>query len=284
MRETNLYPTLRLLAAVGLLLCCPLPLQADHHQGEEKTTAALKTIIAGAHRADADKVRDQYRHPLETLTWFGIKDNMTVVEVWPGGGWYTDILAPFLKEHGVYYAATFDSEGEPEYRRTNVQKYKDKLAAKPDLFGKARMSVLAPPAKTDIAPEGSADMVLTFRNVHNWMADGQAEAVFKAMFKALKPGGVLGVVEHRGNPNTPQDPKAASGYVREDYVIKLAEDAGFKLVDRSEINANPRDTKDYAQGVWTLPPVLRMKDVDKEKYLAIGESDRMTLKFVKPAK
>jgi predicted methyltransferase len=246
------------------------------------TAAQLKAVIAGSHRAQADKARDQYRHPLETLTWFGIKDNMTVVELFPGGGWYTDILAPFLKERGVYYAAGFDPESDVEYMRKGAQRFKEKIDANAEMLGKTKITILAPPTKTAIAPDGSADMVLTFRNVHNWMAGGQAEAVFQAMYKALKPGGILGVVEHRGNPNVAQDPKAASGYVREDYVIKLAQDAGFKLVDRSEINANSKDTKDYAQGVWTLPPVLRLKDVDKEKYLAIGESDRMTLKFVKP--
>lgn len=246
------------------------------------TTAKLKAVIAGSHRTEADKARDQYRHPLETLTWFGIKDNMTVVEVTPGGGWYTDILAPFLKERGVYYAAGFDPDSEVEYMRRGAQRFKEKIAANAELLGHAKITILAPPNKTEIAPAGSADMVLTFRNVHNWMAAGHAEDVFQAMYRALKPGGILGVVEHRGDPNVEQDPKAASGYVREDYVIKLAEGAGFKLVDRSEINANPKDTKDYEKGVWTLPPVLRLKEVDKEKYLAIGESDRMTLKFVKP--
>ena len=183
----------------------------------------------------------------------------------------------------MYYAAGLDPESEVENVRNNAQKFREKLAANPDLFSKAKPTILMPPTKMDIAPEGSADMVLTFRNVHNWMAREQAENVFKTMFKTLKPGGVLGVVEHRGNPSVPQDPKAASGYVNEDYVVKLAEGAGFQLVGKSEINANPKDTKDYAQGVWTLPPVLRLKEVDKEKYVAIGESDRMTLKFVKPA-
>ena len=257
--------------------------QAQLQIDDVKTMSALKTAIAAPHRAEADTARDQYRHPLETLTWFGVKDNMTIVEVWPGGGWYTDILAPFLKERGIYYAAGFDPQASVEFMRNGAQKYKEKLDAKPDLFGKVKTTVLYAPEKTDIAPEGSADMVLTFRNIHNWIANDQAATVFKAMYKALKPGGTLGVVEHRGNPAGPQDPKAASGYVREDAVIKFAEDAGFKLVGKSEINANPKDTKDYPQGVWTLPPVLRLKEVDKEKYLAIGESDRMTLKFVKPA-
>lgn len=265
-------------ATLFLVSTVPGSLQA----ADADVAAKLKSVIAGNHRTEADKARDQYRRPLETLTWFGIKDDMTVVELVPGGGWYTDILAPFLKERGVYYAAGFDPESDVEYMRRGAQRFKEKIDANAELFGKTQITVLAP-NKAEIAPAGSADMVLTFRNVHNWMAAGQAEAVFQAAYKALKPGGILGVVEHRGNPEVEQDPKAASGYVREDYVIKLAEDAGFKLVDRSEINANPKDTKDYEKGVWTLPPVLRLKEVDKEKYLAIGESDRMTLKFVKPA-
>ncbi len=271
------------IVTVGVALTNVQPIQADHHEQKGSPSAALQTLIAGSHRSDADKARDQYRHPAETLSFFGVTDNMTVVEIWPGGGWYTDILAPFLKERGTYYAAGVDPESVSEVGRATVQKYKEKLAANPDLFGKIKQTVLAPPTKTDIAPEGSADMVLTFRNVHNWMARDQATTAFQAMYKALKPGGVLGVVEHRAKTDVPQDPKAASGYVREDEVIKMAEQAGFKLVDRSEINANPKDTKDYPQGVWTLPPVLRLKEVDKEKYVAIGESDRMTLKFMKPA-
>jgi predicted methyltransferase len=143
--------------------------------------------------------------------------------------------------------------------------------------------VLAPPEKVAVAPPGSADLVLTFRNIHNWMNDGQAEMVFAAAYQALKPGGIFGVEEHRGNPAVPQDPKAESGYVNEDYVIKLAKDAGFELVARSDINANPEDTKNYPDGVWALPPTLKAGDVDRAKYLAIGESDRMTLKFAKPA-
>jgi len=173
----------------------------------------------------------------------------------------------------MYYAAVSD----------NAQPFSDKLAAQPDVYGKVIVTELIPPTKTEIAPAGSADMVLTFRNVHNWMMRGVAEDVFKAMARALKPGGILGVVEHRGNQAVPQDPKATSGYVTEEYTIKLAEAAGFQLVGRSEINANPKDTKDYPQGVWTLPPTLRLGDVDRDKYLAIGASDGMTLKFVQPA-
>ncbi|MGE0821410.1 MAG: class I SAM-dependent methyltransferase [Candidatus Binatia bacterium] len=283
MRQRTLtWLWLSIVGVVSVSLASSALVQAEHHEQKE-SSAALQAILSGSHRSDADKARDQYRHPVETLTWFGITDGMTVVEVTPGGGWYTDILAPFLKERGTYYAAGFDPDSEVEYMKKGAQRFKEKLAANPEVFGKTKVTVLAPPDKTDIAPEGSADMVLTFRNVHNWMAQGQSEAVFKAMYKALKPGGILGVVEHRGKPDIEQDPKAASGYVRQDVVIKMAEQAGFQLVDRSEINANPKDTKDYPQGVWTLPPVLRLKDADKDKYLAIGESDRMTLKFVKPA-
>ena len=275
---------LPIVGIIGVLVAMCSPARADRHEKKSDSAAALQAAIAGAHRSEADKARDKYRHPLETLTWFGIKDDMTVVEVWPGrGGWYTDILAPFLKERGTYYAAGVDPQSSVESGRTAAKSFKDKLAANTAVFGGVKETILSPPTHVDIAPEGSADMVLTFRNVHNWMADGQAETVFKAMYRALKPGGILGVVEHRANTTVPQDPKAASGYVREDVVIKLAEDAGFKLAGKSEINANPKDTKDYPQGVWTLPPVLRLKDVDKEKYLAIGESDRMTLKFVKSA-
>lgn len=269
------------IALLVLLAFSPSP--AARQEGDEQTRAALQRIVAGEHRSEANKKRDVYRHPVETLTWFGIRDDMTVVEIWPGGGWYTEILAPFLKEKGKYYAAVFDSESDVPRIRQGVQRFKDKLAANPDLYGAVTVTELAPPKKLDIAPEGSADMVLTFRNVHNWMSNGYAEEVFKAMYRALKPGGILGVVEHRGDPAVPQDPKAASGYVTEAHVIELAEGAGFAFVDRSDINANPKDTKDYPQGVWTLPPTLRLGDVDRDKYLAIGESDRMTLKFRKPA-
>jgi predicted methyltransferase len=264
-------------AIIPLSLLCAAPAFAD-----DTTEAALQSVVAGKHRSEANKARDQYRHPIETLSFFGIRDDMTVVEIFPGGGWYTEILAPFLKEKGTYYAAGLDPDSSSEFARRSAKAFKDKLDAQPAHYGKVKVTVLAPPDKTAIAPAGSADMVLTFRNIHNWMAAGSADQVFAAMYKALKPGGVLGVVEHRGNPEVAQDPKAGSGYVNQDHAIKLAEKAGFRLVASSEINANPKDTKDYAKGVWTLPPSFAMKDQDRAKYLAIGESDRFTLKFVKP--
>ena len=268
-----LMPSRWALALIAVVLFALLP-QAGWAQND--AASALKSAVDSTTRSSEDRARDQYRHPIETLTFFGIRPDMTVVEIWPGGGWYTDILAPYLKDQGKLYAAVNKGENAAEYQK--------KLADDPAHFGKVTVTELDPPDKMQIAPAGSADMVVTFRNVHNWMRGGNAEAVFKAMYAALKPGGILGVEEHRGDPSKPQDPKAASGYVREDYVITLAEEAGFMLTGKSDINANPKDTKDYAKGVWTLPPTLRLGDTDKAKYLAIGESDRMTLKFLKPIK
>ncbi len=266
--------TSKLALLLGLLICI-LTVQPHFGWAQDAAADALKKAVESTTRRPQDTARDKYRHPIETLSYFGIKPEMTVVEIWPGGGWYTDILAPYLHDHGKLYAAA--SEGE------NATEYKKKLADDPARFGRVTVTQLDPPDKMQIAPGGSADMVMTFRNVHNWMRSGNAEAVFKAIYTALKPGGVLGIVEHRGDPTKPQDLKAASGYVRQDYVIKLAEEAGFILIGESDINANRKDTKDYPKGVWTLPPSLAMKDVDKDKYLGIGESDRMTLKFIKPA-
>lgn len=252
-----------------------LPVSADNK--------LLEQVITGEHRSEASKARDQYRHPLQTLEFFAVEPDMTVVEIWPGGGgWYTEILAPYLRDNGKLYAAHFSADSKIPYFTKNLKLFLGKVKAQPEIYGKMILTELDPPGKVKIAPAGSADRVLTFRNVHNWIKSGQADAVFKAMYVALKPGGILGVVEHRAATDSEQDPQAKSGYVREDYVIALAEKAGFKLLDKSEVNANPKDTKKHPAGVWTLPPTLRLKDEDRKKYLAIGESDRMTLKFVKP--
>jgi predicted methyltransferase len=248
--------------------------------GDEIST--LPQIIAGAHRSAEHKARDKYRHPQQTLEFFEIKDDMAVVEIWPGSGWYTEILAPYLKKHGKLYAAHFSADAEEPYFKKSLKEYKAKLKERPDLYGKVELTELQPPEKQKIAPDGSVDRVLTFRNIHNWMKNGQAPAVFNAMYKALKPGGILGIVEHRNSPKKPQDPAAASGYVSEDYVIALARKAGFEFLGKSEINANSKDTKNYPEGVWTLPPSLKLKQQDRKKYLEIGESDRMTIKFIKP--
>jgi predicted methyltransferase len=243
-------------------------------------STALQQAIAGKQRSAEHKARDKYRHPLQTLEFFDVKDNMTVVEIWPGEGWYTEILAPYLKDKGKLYAAHFSADAELPYHKKALEKFVNKMHKQPKVYGKVELTVLEPPAFLQIAPDGSADRVLTFRNVHNWMQNDQAAAVFNAMYKALKPGGILGVVEHRNNSLKPQNTSAESGYVSEDYVIALARNAGFEFLEKSEINANSKDTKDYP--VWTLPPSLALKDKDRKKYLAIGESDRMTIKFIKP--
>jgi len=243
---------------------------------------SLQQAIAGKQRSVEHKDRDKYRHPQQTLEFFDVKDDMTVVEIWPGEGWYTEILAPYLKDRGKLYAAHFSVDADQSYYQKNLSEFVAKLKKQPKIYDKVELTVLQPPNFLQVAPDGSADRVLTFRNVHNWMKNDQAAAVFNAMYKALKPGGILGVVEHRNSPLKPQDTKAESGYVSEDYVIALARNAGFEFLDRSEINANSKDTKDYPEGVWTLPPALKLKDKDSKKYLAIGESDRMTIKFVKP--
>lgn len=246
--------------------------------------AALRAAIASPQRDPVNVKRDGFRHPYETLTFFGIRNDMTVVEVWPGGGWYAEILAPYLRDNGTYYAAHFPADATGYYGR-NYATWKQKITARPDLFGKAKLTAFMPPKTLDIAPRNSADMVLTFRNVHNWYMNGGGEANVKASFKAfhdaLKPGGVLGVVEHRLPANRPLSDMEKSGYAPEAFVIKMAESVGFKFVAKSEINANAKDTADHPEGVWTLPPTLALQDKDREKYVAIGESDRMTLKFVK---
>lgn len=256
-------------------------ISASKPQMDGSPSKILSSILDAEHRSAENKARDRYRHPVETLAWFGVEPDMTVVEIFPGGGWYTEILAPYLKDKGTFYAAGNDPESESEYSRKAAQRLKDKMASDA-VYSKVNISVLAPPHKTAIAPPNSADAVLTFRNIHNWMKAGTVDDVFNAMYAALKPGGILGVVEHRGNPSVPQHPKAGTGYVNQAYAIQLAEKAGFVLVASSEINANSSDTKDHPKGVWTLPPMLALKDKDREKYLAIGESDRFTLKFVKP--
>ena len=276
--------TLTLVAGCLVLMACATQSgsQPKLPQTDASTAKAIDTALAGAQRSEANRARDVYRHPKQTLTFFGLREDMTVVEIWPGaGGWYTEVLAPILKDRGKLYSAEIAPDASNPNVATTRATYQKKIDSSPDVYGKVIVTDLGPDS-TNVAPAGSADLVLTFRNIHNWMGRDWAPKAFQAMYTALKPGGVLGVVEHRGNPAVPQDPKAKSGYVNEDVAIKLIEGAGFKLVDKSEINANPKDTKDYEKGVWTLPPVYREGDKDRAKYAAIGESDRMTLKFVKP--
>ena len=268
---------------VRVLLPCLAAAVLSAPASAQDAASLIDRAMTGGHRAEANKARDKYRHPKETLLFFGIDPAMTVVEITPGRGWYTEILAPVLKDKGEYYAAVNAiTEKSPDFAKQNDTFYRAMLAGAPDLFAKTKISVMTPP-EIKIAPAGSADLVLTFRNVHNWAKAGTADAMFKAFFAALKPGGALGVVEHRAKPGTPFQQQIDSGYMTEAYVIEAAQKAGFREANKSEINANPKDTKDYPGGVWTLPPNLRnVAEADKPKFLAIGESDRMTLKFVKP--
>ena len=248
----------------------------------QDAASLIDQVMVGDHRAEANKARDKYRHPKETLLFFGLRPDMAVVEISPSRGWYTEILAPVLRDKGQYYAAVSAmTDKTPDALKKNDADYRGMLAAAPDLYGKVNLSVISPGSR-QIAPPGSADLVLTFRNVHNWAKAGTAEAMFKAFHDALKSGGTLGVVEHRAKPDASFQQQIDTGYMTEAYVVETALKAGFKLVNKSDINANSRDTKDYPGGVWTLPPTLRYGDEDRDKYLAIGESDRMTIKFLKP--
>jgi predicted methyltransferase len=242
--------------------------------------ATLGALAWGDHRAEGHRERNRYRHPVETLSFFGIASDMTVVEVTPGSsGWYTEILAPYLRDDGKYIAAGYDPKAEREYYRNAAAAFQAKLDAMPEVYDKVALSVFQLPDSTQIAPPGSADVVLTFRNTHNWMRGGTARVAFEAMHRALKPGGVLGVVQHRGITGEAAYRSGDLGYLDQNYLIGFIESVGFELVDSSEVNANLADTKDYPDGVWTLPPVMRAGE--SEALRAIGESDRMTLKFVK---
>ncbi|MEQ9564052.1 MAG: methyltransferase [Woeseiaceae bacterium] len=270
--------------APALLFCMPFTVSADDL--DAVTSQALTAAIEGDHRSDENKARDKYRHPRETLAFFGFRSDMTVVEIWPGGGWYTEILAPALSERGKLYAAQYGVNPPFSYQRRYFGGFMTKMGSNPDVYRNVQVTALDFPYELRVAPAGSADLVVTFRNVHNWAGEGYGEDAMKlgyrAMFDALKPGGVLGIVDHRWPDAANEDPAANNGYISEARVIRDAEAAGFRFVARSEINSNPKDTRDYPEGVWTLPPSLALGDTDADKYLAIGESDRMTLKFIKP--
>ena len=241
----------------------------------------LQSAIESGARSDKNKARDVYRHPEATLKFFGFEPSMTVVEITPGGGWYTEILAPALKDHGKLYGAHYPDTGEDNYYSKSRQRLEKKIADNA-IFSEVELTDFTPKKESTLAPKNSADLVLTFRNLHNWGEEGVAQ-VFKDSFNALKAGGILGVVEHRMPASQDWEANKKSGYMPTAMVVKLAKDAGFVLAASSEINANAKDNANHPKGVWTLPPSLALGDKDKEKYLAIGESDRMTLKFIKPA-
>jgi predicted methyltransferase len=254
---------------------------------DAETSAALDAAIAGGHRSAANKARDRYRHPKETLEFFGLRRDMTVIEIWPGGGWYTDILAPVLKSRGKLYAAQYSANTSFGYQRQEMDALRAKVARAPDVYGEIMLTELGFPDELDIAPRESADLIVTFRNVHNWFDPNYGRdanrLAFVAMFDALKPGGTLGIVDHRWSDPKTEDREAANGYLSEERTIEYAEAAGFAFAGRSDVNRNPRDMHDHPNGVWTLPPDLSLGERDRQKYLEIGESDRFTLKFVKPA-
>jgi predicted methyltransferase len=238
---------------------------------DPQTRALLEAALAGVHRLPDNRARDVHRHPLETLAFFGLRRDMTVVELWPGGGWYTEIVAPVLAERGQYVVAGSRAKDDQQARL-------DKNKA---IFGKVQVVEVQQDAQYDLGAPGTVDLVMTFRSLHGWLHHTErpyADLVLGAAYRVLKPGGVLGMVAHRGKPG--QAPK--QGYVEEAQAIALAEAAGFKLAGKSEVNANPKDTKNHPHGVWSLPPSLRGGQQDREMYLTIGESDRMTLKFIKP--
>ena len=252
------------------------------------TRTLVESAINGEHRSAENKARDQYRKPLETLDFLGLDSTMTVVEIWPGGGWYSEILAPVLKDDGRFYAAQFDINGPFGYQRRGLGAFLSKAGADPDLYRDMVITEFEMPYKIDIAPRGSADMILTFRNVHNLVMEyngggRHADLAFQVMFDTLKPGGVLGVVDHEWDDAETEDPLSANGYISRARTIAFAERAGFELAAESELLHNPRDSKDHPAGVWTLPPSYARGDEDRARYQAIGESDRFLLKFVKPA-
>ena len=257
--------------AVGLLA-------AAVHAAEDP----LQRAVEGPDRNPMSIARDSVRHPTEVLTFVGIRPDASVVEIWPGSGYWTEILAPYLYAKGIYHLALGDAGG------TNAEKgnaklpqsLQDKMTANPASFGHVQFTQLSA-EHNDIAPPNSADLVLTFRNLHNWMNDGDTAVVLAAVHRALKAGGIFGVEDHRARPDRPQDPRAEDGYVRQDYAIDEIEHAGFKLVDSSEIEANPRDTTHWPKGVWTLPPTYRLGALDRDKYQKVGEADNFLLKFRK---
>ena len=269
-----------------LLLAAAVPLASSQAQAPSslngKQMSSLKAAVAASTRTETNRARDRYRHPAETLAFFGIKPSDTVVEIWPGGGWYTEILAPYLAAGGgtLYTVA-------PDWGRNGLNKLQQ---ANPSVYGGLKIADFPVfDGKAAEVPAGSADAVLTFRNVHNWRMgyrrddkqDYSAEA-FRQIYAMLKPGGVLGIEDHRLPETADAERERSSGYIKVSTVRRLAEQAGFKFAGVSEVNANPKDTADWPEGVWTLPPTLTLKEKDRERYVAIGESDRMTLKFVKP--
>jgi predicted methyltransferase len=297
MTRLHHHVTLSLVLGLSMFACDknqPEPVNSEDAVPAEKEPSAttsqyadLASVLAAPHRGE-NAARDVYRHPKETLEFFGVERTSTVVELWPGGGWYTEILAPYLRDEGKLIVTNWPTDHE-RYGKSAV-KFEEKLKANPELYDK--VEIVRAPVTADepfeLAPEGTVDVVLTFRNSHGWFNGGQTQQIYGAAFRALKPGGIFGVVQHRANEGAKAEESAKNGYLPEAQVIADAQAAGFELVEKSEINANPKDTKDHPAGVWSLPPNLRgpegaeLSEEDTAKFQAIGESDRMTLEFRKP--
>ena len=278
---------LTMTSLLALSACDSAPQSAAPPSTEQGATMTIEQAVNHSDRTPAFVQRDAFRHPAETLAFFELEPSMTVVEIWPGGGYYSEILAPYLAEEGTFYAAHFPEESDSNYYQRSLSKFKERLASEA-VFGNVQLTQFSPVTQlsSDIAPPNSADRVLTFRNLHNWYMNGGEEAVlnaFRQFHQALVPDGMLGVVDHRLPESADDEAMANSGYIKESWVIELAQQAGFELVERSEINANPKDTADHPNGVWNLPPTLNVEEGDDaEIYKAIGESDRFTLTFRKP--
>lgn len=251
--------------------------------GEMSFAERVAMGMQGDHRSEGNKARNQFRHPDETLAFFAIEDGMTVMEIWPGGGWYTEILAPSMRDHGKLIIATWDPEvaGQPAYRYELPKKMAETFAGNPQVYDQVSIEYFSPPGSPSLGEAEAIDVIMTFRNTHGWIGGGVAQDIFNEFARVLKPGGVLGVVQHRADDGTDPAVTAKKGYVSEQAVKELAANAGLVFEDSSEVNANASDSHDHPEGVWTLPPSLRLGDEDKAKYLAIGESDRMTLRFRK---
>lgn len=303
MERINLISSLFILAALSGTFACGGPSPEPHTaptptptvettvetegaapqaEGPQVASGDLAAAIGGEHRAEENRARDRYRNPQETLEFCGIRPDMTVVELSPGGGWYTAILAPYLRDSGRLVAGAPSPDGE---RARYHARFVEFMQTQPQLYDRITVATFDPPDAIDLGEPGSADMVLTFRSTHGWVGDEAEDEAFRAAHEVLKPGGTFCVVQHRApeDEDTPPKERAETGYVKQSYVVSVAEEAGFELAEASEINANPRDTASHPEGVWTLPPVLRLEDQDREQYEAIGESDRMTLRFTKPA-
>ena len=273
------------MSVVAILLLCTAATASGPSAAAEPAPAvdqALSAAVASPERSAPFVARDGARHPAEELAFFGLRPAMTVIELWPGTGYWTEILGPYLAAQGHYYVAlpTPRRDGEDE----GVARWSERVEKQKARLGTIVRTKLGPPDQYTIAPPGSADLIVTFRNLHNWVQGGYANDALAACYKALKPGGILGIEDHRGRNDQPQDPKAESGYLRQDYAIALVKQAGFEFVAASEINANIKDTKDWPEGVWTLPPTLALGEKDRARYQAIGEADNFVLKFRKPAR